>query len=223
MRHELMLGEWVITSDNSGGIGEKPMDFVQAPDRLTAKFAARVALLEQWAAGSEPEAVLLHNFSGEEQWLRYIAGVEDVFAEARIENVQISGSSETNIATLQSAIAVTMLGRRKQEGRTGPLEWYVYGVPLVGEAVLLKAEQLADLKKLSEARASGLIESLWPIGSKGIGHEARRLFGEDINSVPGLDIKKSAGPSTCVLIGFRKEMAGQLSGHFGKHLYPIHR
>lgn len=221
MRHEMLLGEWVVTSDNSGGIGEKPMDVVKAPDLLTAKFAARVALLEQWAAGSDPEAVLLHNFSGEEQWHRYVAGVEEVLAETGIKNVQLSGSSETNIATLQSGIAVTMLGKQKQKLSTETLEWFVYGVPLVGEDVLLKKEQLADLKKLSEAKASGLIERLWPVGSKGIKYEAKQLLGEEILSVAGVDIEASAGPSTCVLIGARKGKQDQLIRHFGIHVFPI--
>nr|WP_316046884.1 hypothetical protein [Planococcus glaciei] len=85
-----------------------------APDRITAKFAARVALLEQWAAGSEPEVILLHNFSGEAQWNRYVEGIKEQFEEIGIEMPQLAGSSETNMPTLQSGIAVTMLGRQKE-------------------------------------------------------------------------------------------------------------
>ncbi|PSL40598.1 alpha-ribazole kinase [Planomicrobium soli] len=223
MRHELLLGDWVVTSDNSGGIGEKPMDFVKAPDGLTAKFAARVALLEQWAAGSEPKAVLLHNFSGEEQWHRYIEGIKELLAETGTKNVQFSGSSETNIATMQSGIAVTMIGKRKYEIAAETLEWFVYGMPLVGEDVLLKKEQLADLKKLSEARASGLVKQLWPVGSKGIGYEAKRLLGEEIAPIAGINLEASAGPSTCVLIGALKEMRDQLVEHFEAYIYPIQK
>ncbi|WP_370455130.1 alpha-ribazole-5-phosphate synthase [Planomicrobium sp. CPCC 101079] len=222
MRHELLLGEWVITSDNSGGIGEKPMDFVKAPDAVTAKFAARVALLEQWAANSEPEAVLIHNFSGEEQWQRYVEGIEELLAETGTENVQFSGSSETNIETLQSGIAVTMLGKRKEDVSIKSLEWFVYGVPLTGEDVLLKTHQLADLKKLSDARASRLIERLWPVGSKGIGYEAKRLLGEEIHSDHSINMNASAGPSTCVLIGVRGGNRNRLAEHFGRYIYPIH-
>ncbi|MDN7241818.1 alpha-ribazole-5-phosphate synthase [Planococcus sp. N028] len=222
MRHELRLGEWIVTSDNSGGIGEKPLDFVKAPDKVTAKFAARVALLEQWAAQSEPEAVLLHNFSGEAQWNRYVEGIEELLFEAGIKNIQLTGSSETNVETLQSAIGVTMLGKRQREENSEPLKWFVYGMPLVGKDVLEKKEQLADIKKINEARLNRLVERLWPVGSKGIAKEAELLFGKQITPVADVDVHASAGPSTCVLIGVREENTEALKGHFGIHIYPLH-
>ena len=51
MRNAIDIGNgFIVTTDNSGGIGEKPGDIVAVPDRVTAYFAARVALLEQWAS-----------------------------------------------------------------------------------------------------------------------------------------------------------------------------
>ena len=55
MRNAIDIGNgFIVTTDNSGGIGEKPEDIVAVPDRMTAYFAARVTLLEQWAAYAEP-------------------------------------------------------------------------------------------------------------------------------------------------------------------------
>ncbi|MGB6407055.1 MAG: alpha-ribazole-5-phosphate synthase, partial [Planococcus donghaensis] len=106
MRHELLIDGLVITSDNSAAIGRKEQDVVQVSDAVTAKFAARVALLEQWAAGSEPQAVLIHNFSGTSSWDAYVEGVTELFAEAQSALPAISGSTETNMPTVQSGIAV---------------------------------------------------------------------------------------------------------------------
>jgi hypothetical protein len=224
MRHELQLGDWIVTSDNSAAIGEKPADIVFASDAITAKFASRVALLEQWAAGSEPEALLLHNFSGESQWERYLEGITQLFAELGRALPQYAGSSETNMPTLQSGIAVTMLGKRMRElQEPSSLFWYIYGEPLVGQAVLEQSERMADLKKIAEAMADGLIQRVWPIGSKGIAREAELLFGQKVFISAEVDAEASAGPASCVLIGVASADGKPLEAHFGGRLFPLIR
>ena len=222
MRHEISIDGFVITSDNSAAIGEKQQDVVQAPDSITAKFAARVALLEQWASGSEPQAVLLHNFSGAAHWDAYAAGIADLFAEAETRLPPISGSTETNMATLQSGIAVTIIGKqsRKQEAAES-LNWFVYGIPMVGEDVLTKADQIADLAAIKKALESELIERVWPVGSKGIAHEAELLMGNAVGFSADLDVGSSAGPATCVLVGVLPAKREHLKDYFGEHLFSI--
>lgn len=222
MRHELLIDGFVITSDNSAAIGEKPDDAVYAPDSVTAKFAARVALLEQWAAGSEPHALLLHNFSGADQWDAYMAGIAELFAEAQTPLPPVSGSTETNMPTLQSGIAVTMIG--KQHRKPAPaesLQWFVYGVPLFGEDVLAKIDQIADLAAIKKAIESGLIERIWPVGSKGIAHEVELLMGNSQKFSAALNVDSSAGPATCVLIGVLPANSGRVQESFGENLFQM--
>ncbi|HSI67756.1 MAG TPA: alpha-ribazole-5-phosphate synthase [Planococcus sp. (in: firmicutes)] len=221
MRHELVLGEWIVTTDNSAGIGEKPMDTVAAPDRLTAKFATRVALLEQWAAGSEAEAVLLHNFSGADQWAEYVDGIEELLEEAGLHGIPVTGSSETNIETLQSGIAVTIFGKRTRSSAAADLDWFVYGVPLSGEDVLERSWEVADMRKLREALQDGIVERVWPVGSKGVAHETELLLSRKVQPVAEIDIFASGGPSSCVLLGVRPERIGVMEMHFGNFLFPI--
>lgn len=222
MRHELELGNWIVTSDNSAAIGEKPADNVFAPDAVTAKFAARVALLEQWAAGSEPQALLLHNFSGEAEWEHYMQGIEELFAEIGRPMPQCAGSSESNMATLQSGIAVTMFGKRKGKlNQPSGLSWYIYGQPLVGKDVLEQSEQVADLKKIADALSDGLIQRVWPVGSKGIAKEAELLFGQKVDVSEIVDTAASAGPASCVLIGVSSKERKPLEKHFGSCLFPL--
>ena len=86
MRNAIEIGNgFIVTTDNSGGIGEKPHDLVAVPDQVTAYFAARVALLEQWAAHADPVSVLIHNFTGTNSWEAYVKGVERAFEEAGCE------------------------------------------------------------------------------------------------------------------------------------------
>lgn len=221
MRHELIVGEWVVTTDNSAGIGEKPMDAISAPDRLTAKFGARVALLEQWAAGSQAEAVLLHNWSGSDAWTEYVAGIEELLEEAGLRGIPIKGSSETNIETLQSGIAVTIFGKRNCNWSEVDLEWFVYGVPLSGQDVLVRSDDVADLKKLKESLQDGIVERIWPVGSKGIAHEMELLLGRQVELTADIDVRASGGPSSCVLLGVRTDRILSLKQHFGGKLYPI--
>ena len=202
MRHELIINGMVITTDNSAAIGEKDLDVVKAPDRITAKFSARVALLEQWAAGSEPAALLLQNFSGGSHWDQYVDGVEELFHEAGLSPLPISGSSETNMETLQSGIAVTIIGKKTREIDSSNLNWFVYGRPLTGQDVLDNPSQIADLKKLHELMEEKLIHCIWPVGSKGIAAEMKFMINKTVASTePALDLNASGGPSTAVLVG----------------------
>ena len=164
---------FVLTTDNSAGIGEKKNDVVSTPDEIVSYFAARVALLEQWAAGANPLSIVVHNFSGSQSWNKYITGIEKLFNEIGINCPEITGSSETNMETLQSAIAVTMLGEIVTE-ENKDVRWYVYGKPSVGEEVIRNSEKIANLKKIREAVSLGLVHQVWPVGSTGIKSECER-------------------------------------------------
>ncbi|WP_432363623.1 hypothetical protein [Sporosarcina sp. UB5] len=223
MRNAIALGDgFVVTTDNSGGIGEKPHDVVAVSDKVTAYFAARVALLEQWAAHADPVSVLIHNFSGEESWARYEAGVKDVFRESNLGLPEISGSSETNMQLMQSAVAVTMIGKQRLVEEVDELEWYVYGTPLVGNEVLERRGEIASLRLMKEAMDSGLIRKIWPVGSQGILAEYRKLIGNPhIEIETDVDIRTSAGPSTSVLVGINAHNSKRAHQLFGGPLYKI--
>ncbi|TWT06943.1 alpha-ribazole-5-phosphate synthase [Planococcus sp. CPCC 101016] len=222
MRHEILIDGFVITSDNSAGIGEKEQDVVKAPDAITAKFAGRVALLEQWAAGSQPQAVLLHNFSGAAQWTAYMEGIKELFDEAETALPQISGSTETNMPTLQSGIAVTMIGKQcRQLPAAELLCWFVYGIPLVGEEVLTQWNKTADLALIGKGIDAGLIERVWPVGSQGIAREAELLMGRQVEITTELDQHRSGGPATCVLVGVMPLNYEQTQQFFGENLFSL--
>lgn len=215
-------GGFVVTTDNSGGIGMKPADLVAAPDQLTAYFATRVALLEQWASHAEPISVLIHNFSGPESWQAYEQGVIDAFQEADCDPPPITGSTESNMTLLQSALAVTIIGKRRNVSVTDDLQWFIYGNPLVGNEVLESNQQLASLQFIKEAIDKGLIQQIWPVGSGGIQSEYRKLTGNAICEIQtDIDIHKSAGPATSVLIGVSIDRIEEAQNYFGELFYQI--
>lgn len=219
MRNAVLLPNgFVLTTDNSAGIGEKTDDAVSTPDEIVSYFAARVALLEQWAAGATPVSIVVHNFSGNRSWGKYVAGIEKLFNEIGVKCPEITGSSETNMETLQSAIAVTMLGESVEENNK-EIRWYAYGKPSVGEEVLKDSDKIANLKKIREAINTGLVHKVWPIGSAGIKGECERL-GLD-GYLGDWDLEKSAGPATTVLLGIDVFKEKEAKLHFGQYFEAI--
>lgn len=217
MRNALELGDGlIVTTDNSGGIGMKEADLVRVPDGTVSYFSARVALLEQWAAGADPAAVLLHNFTGNESWEDYCEGVRRVFAESGLAPVPVSGSTETNMDIRQSALAVTMIGRIGRFPAELDGEWFLYGQPLVGDAVIRESGKIADLGKIRSALDAGIAEAVWPAGSRGVAAEWERLAGRPLREWPeGIDPAASAGPATAVLIRVRPGEEERAAEHFG--------
>ena len=213
----------IITTDNSGGIGEKQQDVVAVPDRLTAYYAARVALLEQWAANAKPMTVLIHNLSGSKSWGSYVQGVLDIFQEAELEQPTISGSTETNMELLQSAVAVTMIGKRQSQPQTDEVKWFTYGTPLVGNEVKERPGEVASVRLIRSALDNKMVQRIWPIGSQGIAEEVRQLIGnEEVRVKTVLDCEKSAGPSTVVLLGIPLAKIEVAKAFFGNTLHEIH-
>lgn len=234
MRNALKIADdLIVTTDNSGGIGEKVEDLVQAPDQLTASFSARVALLEQWAAHAELTTVLLHNFTGAESWDAYVAGVQEVLAEAGIVDVPITGSTETNMDMLQSALAVTMIGRvgGSVVEDLGEGQWFTYGEPLVGKEVLEHPGEVASLGKLKTALDAGKVQRIWPTGSAGIRAEICRMMetfdstendrAQVIDIKSPLNLEKSCGPSTVVLLRIESTYIEEMTAFFGPTLRPL--
>ena len=219
MRNALKLANgFVVTTDNSGGIGQKQADLVYAPNEIVSYFAARVALLEQWAAHAQVESVLIHNFTGDAAWQDYLQGVKQLLKEMELERVLVTGSTETNMELLQSAMSVTMIGVGR-EVVNSDVTWFIYGQPFVGNDVLENSKTIADLKKVKQAMEDGWVTKIWPVGSKGIQAEARIMLANDKLLVHSdVDVEKSAGPSTVVLLGIPQQFIEQARLHFGVEL-----
>lgn len=206
MRNAIKIGELFATTDNAAAIGEKPQDVVSVPDKLTAYLTARVTFLEQLATNALPSHILLANFSGDAAWSRYVAGIQQVFDEAGLHCPPIDGSTESNMPTLQSGLSITMLGEQQNRTETKheELSWYTYGLPLVGNEILAQPEDVAQLQPIFQAWKEGIVQQVWPVGSKGLQAEFTRLFGEQ-QVKSSLDVEKSAGPCAVVLLGIQPE------------------
>ena len=222
MRDALLLpGGHVITVDNSAAIGEKENDIVKVSNELAAYYTIRVALLEQWSANAEPQAISLANFSGDNAWQPYINGIHQAFKEIGAPMPPITGSTETNMSTLQSGLSITIIGRKLEDTTCASLVWYVYGQPLVGQEVLEQPQAVADLGRIYNGWQRGLVKKVWPVGSSGVAKECERLFPNKMIKIEDLDLHKTAGPATVVLLASHVEDEHILCDYFGLPLKKV--
>lgn len=203
MRNSIEVNGLVVSIDNSGCIGTKEHDIVQVPNEVTAYFTARTAILEQLCAGAIPVQLLMANFSGDEVWSEYEQGFKRAFSEMGLEMPPLMGSSETNFQSLQSAVSLTMLGKKQFERNTDRCEFYVIGEPLVGNDVIENPHKIAHLNEVYEGLINGFIQAIWPTGSMGVGAEITRFTGECYTA--DVNLTDSAGPSCAVLAAVKKE------------------
>src|SRR5699024_12858559 len=93
----------------------------------------------------------LMNFNGDEVWEELLHGIDKGVNELQINDLPITGSTETNCPLQQSATSITILGKRKrkqeqtQKIRLDNCHVAVIGQPLVGNEVIDNKEKVATL------------------------------------------------------------------------------
>jgi hypothetical protein len=117
MRDVIRANGLIIAVDNSGSVGEKAQDDIRASYETVGYFSARVALMECIAAGGEPFAAVLHNFSGDEAWPDLCKGIYKAAAEVGCE-LELNGSSESNFTMNQSAAGIIIIGKHVRKTST---------------------------------------------------------------------------------------------------------
>lgn len=220
-------GSLVITSDNSGAIGMKELDLVKIPYETVGYYSFRVAVMECIAAGAIPIAVIIQNFCGDDDWSKLVSGVRRGLTELQMEDIQITGSTESNFSLQQSAIGINVIGKRLACIPVSLEDLYnkelaLIGLPLVGDEVVTSEDQIAPLsifRNISNIRDV----VVWPVGSKGVLRELKRMLPNldgDINS-SNIDLLKSGGPSTSFLVAYPPDKAKEIRKISGRYFRSI--
>ncbi|KJS23594.1 MAG: hypothetical protein VR72_00315 [Clostridiaceae bacterium BRH_c20a] len=210
----------VIACDSLGGIGPKSQDKIKAPGEILGIFTARVPLLEVMATGAKP-IVVINTLSVEmiPTGAEILKGIKREVEEAGLmDNIVVTGSTEENIETVQSALGITVIGKiyisELRLGKSSINDLIVcIGIPQVGGEVL--TGKTANSKLLLKLLNISWVKEILPVGSKGIAFEADQLAkgaGLDLDLLPNppIDLQKSAGPATCLLATLDKEYLPEL-------------
>lgn len=202
----------VIACDSSGGIGMKPQDRLPVPGEVVGRIIAAVPLMEVLASGATPVAVI-NTLSNEMQptGRAIVRGVEQAVSEAGLPASVINGSTEENTPTEQTGLGVTVIGTagsgelRLGSSRPGDLV-YCVGKPLMGEEVLPHQQDAARISTVRALLGLPGVHEILPVGSKGIEYELGEMAGlaglsfDLLDTAQTLDLRKSAGPATCLLV-----------------------
>ncbi|ADL12301.1 AIR synthase related protein [Acetohalobium arabaticum] len=224
----------VIACDSIGRIGPKEEDIVETSGRIVGKLSARVALMEALAVRATPISVVnTLSVEYEPTGKEIIAGIEEEIAVLdMVEGDIITGSTEENIPTLQTGIGITVVGRAAKEelrvadSQSGDL-MVALGLPKVGDEVLESIEEIVNLADLEQILELDYIHDILPVGSKGIKYEAELLaelngLGLELEETV-IDLKKSAGPATALLLTLPEEYWAELKNLFSKPLNLLGR
>jgi len=222
-------GTLIITSDNSGAIGMKRDDLVLVPYETTAYYSFRVAVMECIAAGGEPISVVLSNFCGNEAWGKLTKGIQRGLDELQLNNVVVTGSTESNFSLQQSAVGMIVIGKKS----SGKMEESIFneqsklaiiGKPLVGNEVIEKVDRIAPLSIFHEiSRMDAIL--VWPVGSKGILFEMNQMcknktFLKD-QVITEVDVVKSSGPATCFIALYQDNVEPEIKKIAGSYFHPV--
>ncbi|MGM0436906.1 MAG: AIR synthase related protein [Bacillota bacterium] len=206
----------VIACDVSGGIGPKIRDKIEVSGEMVGHYTTRVALMEVLAVGAEPISIIdtlsvEYNPTGKS----IIKGIEKALEEVKFDKKMINGSTEDNIETDETGVGITVIGIIEKEKlkisctKKGNILVSI-GLPLVGKEVLECPEMRADIFDLQKLKEKKYINEIMVVGSKGIKYEAELIaemsdlkvsYKQGLN----LDIEKSAGPATVILVSLAQE------------------
>jgi hypothetical protein len=219
--------ELVIACDNSGAIGMKPMDEVAVSYEMVAYYCFRVAWMECVSAGAIPFSVMIQNFCGNEAWTSLVEGIHQGMREIGTPELPITGSTESNFALLQSAISVTVLGKRRKKKElpiafSDQINVAVIGSPLIGNEVIDQKERIAPIGLFHWFCQQEEVLAVMPVGSKGVLAELTQMFTESsLQFDCKLEMKKSAGPSTCFIVVFRHIGNDRMERQAGGWFHPV--
>jgi hypothetical protein len=213
---------YVLACDSNAGIGQRSNDSLKKSPDEVGYSSAKVPLMEVLATGARP-FVLTNAMGGprDEYGRQLLAGIDAAIREVDAE-IALSGSDETNVPTHQTSVGVTVVGRAPltelRLGRAQPGDTVlVVGLPKDGLLVPYREgdSDIANLHDLQATARLSCVHELLPVGSRGVGHEARELavgagttvrFREDV----AIDLAASAGSSTCFLVALPPGHAAEL-------------
>lgn len=218
--------ELVIASDNSGAIGMKQLDEVKVPNEVTSYYACRVAYMDLIRAKGEPKVIVMQNFTGDSAWHEYKLGVNRFLKETKVQQLPITGSTESNFTTVQSGVGLTIIGTRPKSDRISPrldesASFAVIGKPLVGNQAIEQAEHIAPISLYEKFVHMTEIIDVMPVGSKGILVEWQKLTGEKNDLRSELNLTQSGGPATCFIIAYPKAAEAKIKAIAKRYFHPL--
>lgn len=208
----------VIGCDSAGCIGEKPSDIIKVSADILGYTTAKVSLCEVLATGANIISVV-DTLSVEmiPTGKKIIEGVLKAINEIGLNNDYLTGSTEENFNSVQTAMGITVIGVLEHEVPKACEEDIVLilGRPSLGDEVIEYKSQLFDHVICKQLRKIRGINDILPCGSKGIAYELKEIekssgLSIELYSNINIDLDKSCGPATCAIVTAKKEIIDEI-------------
>jgi hypothetical protein len=146
-----------------------------------------------------------------------VAAVVALAAEVGLGPDRVTGTTEDNVVTVATGIGVTVLGEVAPDafrpGTSHPGDVVVcLGMPRSAprDRLFLGHPDLVQIKDLRALLEAGTVHDALPVGSKGLAWEVPQLAASAGLTVRwradhDVPVRRSAGPSTCVLVSCRPD------------------
>ena len=211
----------VLANTSSGGIGPKHEDEIKLDGKVFGRLMARTVIIKVLASGAQPIA-LIANLSVEffPTGSRIFQGIREEALKIKTMDV-LEGHTEENIKTKQTGIGITVLGigseKELKMGKSLKNDIIAaVGVPKVGyeviDAINANARDIIMVEDVLKLSKMSYVHELIPVGHEGIKGGLKmmeHIGGYRIKMERGIeekvDIEKSAGPSTVILLTLEEE------------------
>jgi len=211
---------FTIACDSCGGIGMSDLDIVKVEESIVGYLTSRVCLFETLAFRAKP-TLLINTLCVEMDGRgnRILTGIKRAIKEYNevqffneVLDINITGSTEENIPTLQTALGITVMGEiynpfERPLVNKGDVVILI-GYPKVGQEVLIdmneNLNEIVNIQTLKQLTVLPNVKDILPVGSQGVKYELKQLsqtHNKDIliYETDSTLLEKSAGPATCVM------------------------
>lgn len=226
----------VISCDSSGAIGNKEKDIVKVSPEVTGYYATQVSLMEILSFGAEP-ITIVNTLSVEmdDTGKKIINGIKKALEPLDFDmSSVITGSTEENFPVIQTGMGITIIGIVGKKNWERPytqagLLSAVVGIPKIGDEIIAdKNSTIMNISRLLELKEKEYIKEILPVGSKGILYELEEMAKTNnidfrLEKNINIDLKKSAGPSTCVLVSIEEDKYEEFKNNFSIPVNKIGR
>lgn len=226
---------FVVGCSSSGGIGSKPNDKVKVDGYTLGRFMSRVALIDVLASGAKPLAVTVTLSVERSEYGRSILkGVKDEALKVGVDpDSAVKENFEDNVVTDETGLGVVAIGIASEEelkigtSKRGDVVIAI-GEPKVGIEVLQaeREKRIVDPRDVVILSKARFIHDIAPVGSYGIAQEAKHLAYSaglklKLKRRTGVELSKSAGPATVVLVTLNEESIRMLREMVDKPLTMV--
>lgn len=223
----------IISCDSSGAIGPKNGDILKVNGEILGKHMVRSALMEVLSVRAKPICISCGLcVEPEPTGESIIRGIKEEMIKVGLNpNEDLVISTEKNFPTNQTGLGITAIGFASKKdlliGKSKKNDLIIsIGLPSVGKEVLENRDNIVEIEDILTLLSMDFIHGIIPVGSKGILYEANILAKESnlklkfFNDIK-LDIRKSAGPSTVVLVTLKEEYIDLIKSKINKPIHEI--